>query len=181
MMLIKQLREKDSKNIESYNSTKCEEKSDLEGLTSTEHGNDLLPNDIKKKMLGEIQEILDKPILPVVSSEIYQSELYGRLLDKIKIGVGITDKENLWNDMEVLIEKISPGFKYRLLILTDGKLTAAELKVALLIKLGFSPSQTAILINRSKNTVSSQRASLAKKIMGAKQSSKMIDPIIASL
>lgn len=174
MELIKRLKEESTQCKDSVEKTFVEES----GLLQNDAAVSLKTK--KEKMLGEIQSILDNDSHGIVSLDIFHSDIYHQLTKKLKEGKGITENEELWSKIEETIESASPGFKYRLQILTEGKLTAAELKVALMIKCGFSPTQTAILINRTKNTVSSQRVSIARKILGANASSKMIDAIIIS-
>lgn len=135
----------------------------------------------KRKMLADFEFPDDLNLQLLVPKEILQSGIYNILLNKISSNKGITDKENVWKELEDIIEQNNPGFKYRLMILTDGKMSESDLQISLLIRCGFTTTQIAILLNRMKNTVSSRRSYLAKRIFGKTATAKMLDAIIYSL
>lgn len=51
----------------------------------------------------------------------------------------------------------------------------------LLVKCGITPTQQAILLARSKNAISSRRASIGLKILNGKFETKDIDRVIRAL
>ena len=137
----------------------------------------------KKKILEDIKPSENQNLRSCISEELLQSKIYNFLQDKIKSGSGILDneEEKVWEELEAIIESVSPGFKYRLRILSEGKMNKSDWQLSLLIRCGFSTGEIAILLNRAKNTVSSRRSYLAKRIFGAGESAKLLDSIIFSL
>ena len=61
-----------------------------------------------------------------------------------------------------------PKFKENLLLLTLGKMTTAELRTALLIKIGIKPSEMIILLGKSNGAIISRRESLCLKVLDKK-------------
>ena len=74
-----------------------------------------------------------------------------------------------------------PKFKENLLLLTLGKMTTAELRTALLIKIGIKPSEMIILLGKSNGAIISRRESLCLKVLDKKMGVKVIDGIIRLL
>ncbi len=70
---------------------------------------------------------------------------------------------------------------YREGSLTSGHLKKRDLRTALLIKCGFTPSEIAILIGRDKATVTYRRNMIGKMIFDAKVDPKTTDNIIRLL
>lgn len=141
-------------------------------------------SEIKNSILSSIHlSENEKSIEHLVKQEIIDSKIYVLLNEKLKSGCAITVSEEnmIWNSLEELIESVSHGFDYRLRILTEGRITPNERKLAMLIKCGFSPLQVSILLGRQKNTISSHRRNLADKITGQKKADKSLDIIIISL
>ena len=116
-----------------------------------------------------------------ISEIILRSDIYALLMDKIRKQRGISDNEDVFERLEAVIESASPGFTIRLKTLAGGKLSDIDLRIAMLTRCGISPSNIAILMNRMKNTISSHRSALAKKIIGAHARTKMLDDVILRL
>lgn len=91
-----------------------------------------------------------------VSDAILKSDTYMRLREYIRENKSLHETDGIWQELEQLIEQIFPGFKSNLWKFSDGKATAVEVQVALLIKCGISPSEMAKLLNRAKNTISTR-------------------------
>ncbi len=72
-------------------------------------------------------------------------------------------------------------FMNNLQTLADGKLKYNEINLALLIKCGFSPTQSAILFGRTKGTLTYRREILCKKLLGKKLGTKDMDCVIRML
>lgn len=140
-------------------------------------------SEIKNILLARISSSDEKKIENIINKEILSAKIYRDLNEKINTDSSITASEEtyMWNSLEKLIESVSPGFGYRLLILTEGKITPNEKKLAMLMKCGFSPIQISILMGREKNTISTHRRNLAAKILGKKKADKDLDLIIISL
>ena len=78
-----------------------------------------------------------------------------------------------------LISMISGVF-----IVSRGRMSGQELTNFIVIfkkQVGISPYNIAILMNRMKNTISSHRSALAKKIIGAHARTKMLDDVTLRL
>lgn len=87
----------------------------------------------------------------------------------------------LWRKLEESVIDSSREFKYRLNLLTGGKIKTQDYHVALLIKCGISPTNISILIGRAKGTVSYRREALCEKVFGEKYGVKVIDDVIRLL
>ena len=116
-----------------------------------------------------------------VRQGILCSEAFRRLEEVIRKQKSIPDSDDLWGELAMAVEKDSPDFKVCLATLTNCKMSNADFQIALLIRCGISPSNMAILLNRTKSTISSRRSSLCCKIFGPGQSIKLLDPIICYL
>lgn len=118
---------------------------------------------------------------PEVPDMILQSEPYQKVLDRLKACKLIKDDDILWDEIEEVVLKCSPKFKENLLLLTLGKMTTAELRTALLIKIGIKPSEMIILLGKSNGAIISRRESLCLKVLDKKMGVKVIDGIIRLL
>ena len=75
----------------------------------------------------------------------------------------------------------SPNFKSNLHLLTGGKLSVQDYRLALLIKCGVTPTQLISLLGRTKGTISYRRETLCYRVFEEKLGSKVIDGIIRLL
>lgn len=116
-----------------------------------------------------------------ISPAILQSKAYEKILDYIKNERIITDKDTLWNEIEELVISVSPEFKSRLQLLTDGKLKPSDLHLALLIKCGISSTNMAKLVGRSKSTIPYRKNALGSKVFDHNLESGVIEDIISLL
>lgn len=140
-------------------------------------------SEIKTRIMSGIKLSDDKNLKLLVNSAIPASPVYHNLLEKLKMKSVITFSEEdiIFKNLQELIESDSHGFLFRLHILTEGKVTPTEKRIAMLIKCGFSPLQSSILLGKEKNTISTHRRNLAYKITGHKKSDHTLDVIISSL
>ena len=113
--------------------------------------------------------------------ELLQSEAYKNLLKMISEGKELKDFDRLWTELEETLSKCSPKFRENLQLLVGGKLSSYDLHTAILIKYGVTPTQMAVLLNRSKGTISSRRESLSIRIFDKKIGVRVIDGIIRLL
>ncbi|MDE6553694.1 MAG: hypothetical protein K2K98_12175 [Muribaculaceae bacterium] len=137
--------------------------------------------EIKKSLLHKMEEIKNNKPEYLIDQAIVNSEVYKELMDKIKTEKCIADSENIWDRIEVLLETVSPGFFKRLDILTEGNITPSERKVAILMKFGITPMNISKLLARGRNTISTQRRSLANKISEDKMPLDALDKLIITL
>ena len=136
---------------------------------SQEKDDEVLANDItnpsqaKERIRKELESVVGSKPLDLLSKEVRESQNYRELKAKAENKLAIGDSVS-WLQIEDLVKGISTDFDTYLDILTENKISKAERRVAYLIKLGFSNTQIADLLNRLPGTVSNQRSSIAKKI-----------------
>ncbi len=135
-----------------------------------------------EKYLDDIAQKLEKADFTFkVPDIILKSDIYLRLQQRIEENKCIPETDCIWQELELLVEQASPGFKSNLRKFSDGKITDVEIQVALLIKCGITPSKMAKLLNRAKNTISTRRKSLFVKIFGNNRNPKILDNFILYL
>lgn len=137
--------------------------------------------EIKHRVLRQIKAIRNQKPETMVAKTIIDSDVYKTLREKIDKRSCIVETEDIWNSINGIIESASPGFNERLELLTDGRITATERKVAHLMKFGFSPMEISVLMSRGRNTISSQRRSLANKISKEKDILSSLNAVIVLL
>lgn len=116
-----------------------------------------------------------------IHPDILSSGPYLRMQELISSQRGISDTDSLWLELEETVVATSPSFKNNLKLLSGGKLTSNDLRTALLIRCGITPSQMAILLNRSKGAIVSRRDALSMRIFDRKLGTKTTDSIIRLL
>ena len=84
--------------------------------------------------------------------------------------------EGEWQRFQTMIDSHCDGFSQHLSSIY--KLSRQELRVCLLIKARFKPSEIAILTAHSKEAITSTRRRLYKKMTGAYGSPEMLDKLI---
>lgn len=100
----------------------------------------------------------------------------------VKINKCILDEDDeIWQDIEDFIKSTSPHFKEKLQMLTVGKLRDSDYQLALLIRMGFTPVQVSILLNRTKTTISTRRKALCDRINDDKIDTQSLDKLISLL
>ena len=116
-----------------------------------------------------------------VSTGILQSEAYLSLQAFISEDKVIPEQSPLWKKLEIAVIDSSPNFKSNLHLLTGGKLSVQDYRLALLIKCGVTPTQLISLLGRTKGTISYRRETLCYRVFEEKLGSKVIDGIIRLL
>lgn len=142
------------------------------------HKEQILREELRKEIM-QLYEISKE--LPPVSKVIIESKAYNELKILIEKEKPLIDNNPLWNDLGQVVEKSSNNFKLRLQLLTGGSLKSQDLKIAILIKCGISPTQMASLLGRSKSSITYRRDELCIRIFGQKLGTKVIDHIIRIL
>ena len=174
------LRLRDTLNIVTAISS---ELSELKSENRMKSSMPLLPpsdDELRQQLLDSLNYIEQSGEIPIPDA-ILSSELYKTLNTLIKENKGISDSNPIWQNLESLILTHSPNFKDTLMKLTNGKMSKADIQIALLVRFGISPSGMAILLNLSPGSISSRRNNLCKKIFGKNLGTKAIDTIILSL
>lgn len=114
------------------------------------------------------------------TASIESSDIYREICRKVNSPEGpgkLTDQQ--WKEISLMIKSIYPDFKERLLSIC--KMNDNEMKVCLLLKMGFTPTVIAALTCHSKESVSATRRRLFEKAFGKKKSPRDWDDFIRTL
>ena len=143
---------------------------------------------LRRKLRAELQELISvssghsRPsrtcILP---KEITESETYVKLRGYLNRGEELPSGASLWEELTRLTNEIWPDFHDKLSLLIGSKINENDYHLCLLIRLGFSPTEIALLLRRTKGTISSRRARLCKEILGENAGANRFDIIVLSL
>lgn len=135
----------------------------------------------KKDLLDKFYRSAPKLQKIQLLPEITESQIYHSLLERLDSKKGIPAASNMWKSIASLLSEYYPNLKSRLETLTNGSMTNNDYQTAYLIKLGFSPAQTAILCCVSKSSMSSRRNKLSKLIFIKEEPLSRLDELIAWL
>ncbi|MBQ0020624.1 MAG: hypothetical protein KBT39_08910, partial [Bacteroidales bacterium] len=105
------------------------------------------------------------------------SEICQRLRKKVQTGESVKSDE--WNEFELAVKTISPDFYGKFYSLR--KVSDLEYRVCLLIRARFTPADMAILLCKSRSSMSTIRSRLYEKVFGEKGGSRDWDDFILSL
>ncbi len=117
----------------------------------------------------------DSPQKTVNPIALLNEGLSGTIQKYIDEGNPIPDVSDIWNEIEKAISEYSPDFKARIMILCRGSISTNEYRTAMLIKCGLSLTHMAILLGRSKSSISGRRDSLCVKMFDKKLTSSVIE------
>ena len=138
-------------------------------------------NALLAKYNADLQVNLDasrpKSLEPMTDNRIItirESAIYQHLLTTEKV-MNLNEQA----EVESLLNQVYPDFISHLLKL--GVFKEQELKVCLLLKMGYKPTHIANLVSRSVSAVANTRARLYKKVLGKEGSAEEWDMIIQSL
>lgn len=138
-------------------------------------------NALLAKYNADLQANLDashpKTLEPMTDNQtitIRESAIYQHLLTTEK-AMNLNEQA----EVEALLNQVYPDFMPHLLKL--GVFKEQELKVCLLLKMGYKPTHIANLVSRSVSAVANTRARLYKKVLGKEGSAEEWDKIIQSL
>lgn len=110
-----------------------------------------------------------------------QSETVKAFKNRIEANQSISESNPLWDDLHDAVTEVSPQFKYKLLLLSDGALTTEAHHLALLIKCGFNATQCSKILGKTKATTSYRRKVLCSLISDGSFTLSDIDRVIRSL
>lgn len=142
---------------------------------------------LQRQLNTELSALLciDESKDDAIPERILRSKSYQEICSYLKNGNLISETNSIWDELEEVILEISPNFKYRLYLITGEKLSDTDYQMILLIKCGFTPSQIANLIGRSKSTITFRRKKFSEAFFdsesGSKNSSKHFDRLIRLL
>lgn len=134
---------------------------------------------LRTRLYHELMELYRQSDNISVPDEILTSDIYSRIMVKLEHNRCIDDE--MFDELKATVLSVSPQFVNHLNILTQGELTKSELQLALLVKSGFSPSDLTILFSRSNGAIISRKKILGDKVLGKKESIKVITGIIRLL
>ena len=134
--------------------------------------------EMMREKLRALYEAGEKPPVP---EALINSHVRNKISEYIHGKISIPHGSGLWKEMEETVTSVSPHFKKNLLLLTSNRISIIEFQTAMLIKLGFSPTEMTVLTGRTKGTIVSRRDALCLKIFGDKHGTKFIDGIIRLL
>lgn len=137
---------------------------------------------------GDSRKVLQEALMSssqdkekTIPSAILESDVYEAIQQNIRNGVIINESNPLWNELEKTVEESSPKFKSNLYVLAGGDIKASDLHMALLIKCGVSPANIAVLVGRSKSTITFRRKDMGKKFFDQNMDANAVDELIRLL
>ncbi len=113
-----------------------------------------------------------------ISSAILESDAYEALQQHIRKGAIISEGNPLWEELEKIVLQCCQNFKSNLYILAGGDLKPSDFYIALLIKCGISPANMALLVGRSKSTITFRRKEMGKKFFDKDLDANTVDELI---
>ena len=116
-----------------------------------------------------------------IPSAILESDVYETIQQNIRSGSIISESNPIWDELEKTITQSSPKFKSDLYKLSRGDLKQSDLHMALLIKCGVSPANIAMLVGRSKSTITFRRKDMGKKLFDRDMDANAVDELIRLL
>ena len=151
-------------------------------LVQTVDKNSNLKIELKQKTveLAEANKLIQQQLhlKELAETNIRSSEIYKMIGDYISQSKAITNLKD-WYRIFDLIDSFYPHFRDTLYSLC--RISEIEIKVCVLIKIGFTPTEIAILTSSSKSNISSIRSRLYTKIFKKTGVSKDLDDFILSL
>ncbi|MDE6636863.1 MAG: hypothetical protein K2K32_01355 [Muribaculaceae bacterium] len=114
----------------------------------------------------------------IIPSTILESEVYETIQQNIRNGSIIRESSPIWDELEKMIAEVSPQFKSNMYVLAGGELKLSDLHMTLLIKCGVSPANIAILVGRSKSTITFRRKEMGKKFFDRDLDANSVDELI---
>ena len=116
-----------------------------------------------------------------IPSDILESDVYEAIQQSIRNGSIVNESNPIWVDLEKTVAESSPKFKSNLYVLAGGDLKPSDLNMALLIKCGVSPANIAMLVGRSKSTVTFRRKEMGKRFFDREMDANAVDELIRLL
>lgn len=137
---------------------------------------------LKKELLTKLESISgNSSNKQSVDEVVLKSDVLKKINTHITKNKSLNSNRVILKNLERAINTSCPDFKNNLKILSDNKMNDYEYDVALLIRAGLQPKDIAILLSRTKSTISDRRSSLAMKIFGTSGKNSQLDNIILRL
>ena len=131
----------------------------------------------RKEILEMAKNISDSRKVP---EALQKKATYDYIQELIIKEEWIKDND-MWNKIRIDVETSCPRLRERAELLADSYLTPRDLEIIWLTKNGVTATQLAILLNRTKGSISSRRVQLGIKLFGEKLSAPFVDKAIRSL
>ncbi|MDE5998173.1 MAG: tetratricopeptide repeat protein [Muribaculaceae bacterium] len=156
--------------------TEYEDKHEQKYLTNSRQDN------LRKELLESLQSLSSDELQAATNDGVLQTPIVKKLHKLLSEDKGIKDDDTkTWKDIEHAVQKFSPEFKERLMVLSLGNMSEKEYRVALLMRCGFRPKEISSLLLRGKSTATDRRRSLTRKIFGNSSDNSALDNIIQRL
>ncbi len=137
--------------------------------------------DSRDRLKAQLVALYEESKEITISPEILNSSAYRALHNLISRGKMLHENDELWEDLIMAIEEVSPNFMDNLRLLCDGKITGNDLHTAVMIKFGISVTSMARLHCKTKGAIESRLRSLSKRIFGEQVSTRITQAIIRLL
>ncbi len=141
----------------------------------------------EKATMSELKSVLDLKLKNItkksssggyqVSPMVLSSSTYSKLRSVLETGETKSVSDDLWNELNLLINAAHPDFKLSIEILA-GKISIQNYRISLLVKCGFTPGEIARLTNRGCSAISNSRMKLCLKVFGKKCDPNLWDEVI---
>lgn len=152
--------EEDEKEVTPDNTTTENPEDDEIKATPDEDNSDAELNEAVKTELDAIIKRIQES--PGVSERLMNSPTYGKLKKLIESKTIIPYNHELWNEIDKLVEDVFPNFRRRMVFLYGRKIKEPEMRVIMLMKFGFTPAQTARIINMPRSNMNYYKEKFGK-------------------
>lgn len=125
-----------------------------------------------------IKRLTDGNFSKEVSLGIRESTFYNNLLEQLNYKKRLSNINEIWTNLEVLVNQTSPKFTHFLTILNGKKIEEDYYHLALAIKCGIPPKQCAFLFYIEPSTITYRRKILASMLFGKNFLLKDLDDAI---
>lgn len=133
---------------------------------------------LRRQLKDELNRLSGQGVKAFVVAEMLDSANYKELQSTLKSGKSIGTANKIWSRLTEDAERIYPNLRITLERLSGGQMTVQEWHLALLIKLGLTPNQCAVVMAMSPGSITYHRNKLAKKLFSDKGYCKELDSII---
>ena len=155
------------------------------GITTGKSANEKSDGSSKDKrleLIHSIKELIKDAECPApIPDDAKNSKIYCYINTRLENSKCIPDNKGIWDEIEKCVLGISSEFRKKLELLTGVELSKEDYRHALLMRLGFAPSQIAILLSRTKSGISYRRNKLYKRLLDLDITNEELDSIIRSI
>ena len=113
----------------------------------------------------------------LIKKRLFETDIYSAIQDNLKANKCLSTDQ--WNQLDIAILHEIPSFKN--ILKSYATISQQEYHTCMLIKIGISPSEMAILLSCTASAVSKIRLRLQRKMFGEFGASKEFDEFIKSI